>query len=245
MVWNVVIAASVLLLHLIIYPIVKDPISLTAFGDLAQGLALLVAAIYFTRAAMHAEDHELRFKIFIALGFWIWFMGHALLSYSELLLERAATGTVTDAIWLIGYFFILRSIYLALNQMRSTSASSTRLEILSPLVIGLLVCAILLERLNNQEQSPLVRFEQVLFPFLDLWISTLAFLLAYKTGKKSWLLSGFGSLIIGIADLIFPFFEEISSPVYRYLDIPLFAGYSLWWLQAVSFTSAKSLNPHR
>ena len=96
MIWNVVIAVGILLLHLVFYPLAKDPHSLTAFGDLAQGIALLFAAIYFTRAAMQAEDKDLRSKILIALGFWIWLMGHALISYSELLLERAATGTVAE-----------------------------------------------------------------------------------------------------------------------------------------------------
>src|SRR5262249_19821177 len=109
-----------------------------------------------------------------------------------------------------------------------------------PVLLAILVCAILVTPLVNPEQTVLIRVEQALFPFLDLWIAVLAFFLAFKTQNKFWILGGFGSLIIGIADLIFPSFEEISTPMYRYLDIPLFIGYSLWWLFSASLKERNS-----
>lgn len=244
LVWNGVIAFSILLLHLILYPTATNPYSLSVFGDIAQGIALLMAAIHFSRAAINADRKDASFQVPIALGFWVWVMGHTMLSYSELLLGKPATGTVADAIWLVGYVLIGRSLYLMLKQALSKS-EAVRWHTALPVLIGILVCTILWHRLSTSGQTMLVKVEQVLFPFLDLWIAGLAFLLARKSGIKQWNLAGAGSLIIGVADLIFPYFETMSSPVYRYLDIPLFVGYSLWWLAASQATSTRHLSSAR
>ena len=165
-------------------------------------------------------------------------MGHALLSYSELLLNKPATGTVTDAIWLSGYILIARSLLLMISDDLSRSAA-VRLQTGLLVLSAGIVFAVLWTPLHDSERDFLTKAIQVIFPFLDFWIAAMAFVLAKRTGLKGWLLGAFGSLIIGLADLVFPFFHESISSIYRFLDIPLFVGYSLWWLTGANFASKK------
>lgn len=229
MLWNALLALGLFVLHFVLYPFATDPYSLSAFGNFAQGVALVFAAIHFGRITYFASREDLPFYIQIALGFWIWVMAHALLAYSELLLSQPATGTVADAIWLVGYGLILRALYLMLLRQRG---KRTLKDFVGVLVISATVLAVLWVPVTDKESSVLVKTEQVVFPVLDFLIAFVAFLLAREPRFKMWRIAGFGSLVIGITDLVFPYFETMRTPVYRYLDIPLFVGYSLWWLFA-------------
>lgn len=228
--WNVAWFAVLMTFHIVAYLLIPKTSTLAMIGNPAQGLALLLAAIQFSRAIDTAEKGELGNRILIALGLWIWLMAHALLAYSELLLGKPASGTVTDIVWLFGYALITRSLYLMLNRTLTRQAAIRRHLVLLVL-IGFIVLAALHQPLSKPEPGAWLKIIQFIFPFLDLWIAAVALMLGSQTGTRNWMLAGFGSLIIGISDLIFPYFYTGDSPVYRYLDIPLFAGYSLWWLQ--------------
>ena len=238
--WNVVLFAILLALHAAIYPY-GELRTLTWFGNLAQGIALLLAGLQFGRSAQTSDEREVRTFNFIALGFFVCLMGHGLLAYSELLLHQPATGTVTDAIWLVGYALIAQSLFFRTGR-DLVKARKVKLHLGLLTLVSMIVCVALWLPLIDPQRSALTKMLQVIFPFLDFWISAMAFVLYKRTGIRGWLLSGIGSLIIGIADLVFPYFYENISPVYRYLDIPLFIGYSMWWLGGASM-KAKSVEP--
>ena len=233
MFWNELIILVLLLLHAYFYAIVENPSSLAWFGGLAQGTALIFTSVYIGRVALRARKKEARFYLLLALGFSICFMAHLLLTYSELILEQPATGTITDMIWLIGYALIARSLVGLLGGVLSKT-ENIRSHVMMVAITGAIVFTALWIPIRDPDRTILVRSIRVIFPFLDLWIAFMALLFAVKTGRRVWLLAASGSLIIGITDLIFPYFHTMSSIVYRYLDVPLFIGYSLWWLLGVA-----------
>jgi hypothetical protein len=230
--WSIVLASLLLLLHVTLYAFVNRSF-LPLIGNLFQEFALLCVAIVFTRYSSRSTKEETTIRNLLTLGFWIWVVSQALLSYSELLLKQAATGSVTDAIWLIGYLFIIRALYLLLQ--RHIQKPRARVQVLVQIfVVLVIVCASLWEIIFDPNVTVMIRFLQVIFPFLDLMIAGLAFQVARESRESKWMIGAIASLIIGITDLIYPYFDDLSSPMFRYLDIPLFVGYSVWYLQAIA-----------
>jgi hypothetical protein len=231
--WNAIGFVLLLMLHIFLYT-TADLSILTWFGNLAQAITILLTAVNFGRTASKMERKDVAAFNHLTLGFAIWLLGHLLLMYSELLLHKPATATVTDAIWLVGYAFIARALFLLAKSFQ------IRIRDLFPAILissGVIVFTVLWRPLNDPDRTLLTKVIQVVFPYFDLFIAGFAAALAYRSRMKIWMLPAFGSLLIGITDLIFPFFYESISPVYRSLDIPLFVGYSMWWLGASSFTS--------
>jgi hypothetical protein len=238
MIWNVILFFILFAAHIALYPRALNPNSLAGFGDLMQALALLFAALQFTRVARKATKEEIHFLNFITLGLWIWVMSQGLLTYSELLLEKSAIGTVTDWVWVTGYGVILHALMHRTNQYMGDAKSRVQGSIL--IVILIIVLLSLWQPIRDPDRSFAIKLMQITFPFLDLWLSFLAMLLAWKSGAKKWFLVGFGSFIIGVTDVILAYHYTMSSPVYRYTDIPIFVGYSMWWLLGASLVSEKS-----
>lgn len=118
MFWNELFIFLFLLLHAWLYATAENPSSLAWFGGLAQGTALILASAYIGRAALLTRNKDTRYYLLLALGFSICFMAHLLLTYSELILHKPATGTVTDMIWLIGYALIARSLVAFLSGIK-------------------------------------------------------------------------------------------------------------------------------
>ena len=233
--FHVALFFFVLVLHALIYPLAKV-YHLTWFGNFAQALALLFAALQFGQAARRSERADTHALNFLAFAFWVCLAAHLMLGYSELLLHKPATGTATDAIWLTGYALIARSlILLATRNLKVPAAIRLHAALLLP--AAAIVTIVLWKPLTDPERSLLFKFIQVIFPFLDFWIAFLAFALFKRSGSKGWLLGAGGSFLIGVADLIFPYFPETISTVYRFLDIPLYIGYSLWWLTGAYFAT--------
>jgi hypothetical protein len=227
--WNGILFLVLLFVQFVFYLTSHKPFSLSLLGNSFQGIALVLAAIQFTRVAKRARDTEIQFRNLLALSLWIWVMAHALLSYSEILLKMPATGTVADAIWLIGYLLFVRGLYLMLNQYLKTKTMLTFIAIVLPFVSAIVLIA-LWPVFMDPERSVLVKSIQIIFPLMDFCIASLAYLIARRSKDKRWFIGAAGSTIIGIADLIFPYFDILTAPIYRYMDIPLFIGYSMWWL---------------
>jgi hypothetical protein len=227
--WNGILFIVLLIVQLISYLTSHKPSSLSLLGNSFQGIALVLAAIQFTRVARRAKESEIRFRNLLALGLWIWVMGHGLLSYSELLLKMPATGTVADAIWLIGYVLFSLGIYVMLSQLLKKKNMRKLTVILLPMITAIVLIA-LWPVFVDPERSVLVKFIQIIFPMMDFCIASMAYFVARRSGDKRWLLGAVGSTIIGLVDLIFPYFDILTLPIYRYMDIPLFIGYSMWWL---------------
>jgi len=223
--WHFILFAVIFLLHFPLYIYQSNVHALGWFGNLAQGLAILMGAIQFGRLSLGKK--VLPEQLLIFLGLVIWLMAHSLLAYSELLLGVPATGTVTDAIWLIGYILLLRALHILLKNTygRAMSSHVTIVACVVPIVI-----AVLYPLLREPERTLLTKTIQVIFPVMDLWIAAVAFRVASQERMRLWWIAGFGSLIVGISDLIFPYHDTLAEPVFRYLDIPLFVGYSSWWI---------------
>jgi hypothetical protein len=104
-------------------------------------------------------------------------------------------------------------------------------------IVVAIACSALWKVILDPDTTLFIRFLQVIFPILDLVVAAMALLVAKESGQFRWLIGAAASLIIGITDLVFPYFDHFNSPVYRYLDIPLFVGYSLWFLQAMALAA--------
>jgi len=238
--WSIAFLAVLLLLHIGLYVFIGEPSSLALAGNIFQGMALLFAAILFTRVARHSKKEEMVIKNLLALAFWVFLMSHAMLSYSELLLKQPATGTVTDAIWLIGYGLIIRALYLLLK-ISAPIAEARKQLLAQTLIILLVVCSALWNIISDPDATVLIRIINPLFPILDFMIAGLAFQVARESHDSRWFIGASASTIIGIADLVYPYFDSLTSPVFRYLDVPLFVGYSLWALQAAAFEKKQTI----
>jgi len=230
--WRGGLVAILLLVHILLYLFLKSS-SLALVGNTFQGVILLMAAIQFTLAARIANKEAIVVRNLLALSFWIWFSSHALLAYSELLLLQPATGSVTDAIWLIGYFLLARALFMLLSHRITLTIKRLIFQLL---ILFAIVCAALWRALAGRGMSVMILSIQIIFPLLDFLIALLAFQIASATCDSRWLLGAIGSFIIGVADLIFPYFDDLASPMYRYLDVPLFVGYAFWWLQGAALT---------
>ena len=231
--------ALLLLTHLILYSLMRDLTSLAVFGNAAQGIALVLAALQFTRAAVQTrEKNEIRPRALIAVGLWIFVFAHAMVAYSELLLKSPSAGTVADVLWLIGYIVITRSMVMKTNENLDKKSRIRRQAGLLT-IIAAIVAVASIKPLTGNDSLP-VKLLNIAFPFFDLWISGMAFLVARQTRESRWMLLAFGSFVTGIADLILAYFPAMSSPIYRTMDIPLFIGYSMWWLLGTSFAASTS-----
>ena len=227
--WTIALFPVFLLLYCFLYFRAPSPSSLASFGNISHWLALLFGVVCLIQVTKRTPAADFQKWLYLTLGVFIWLLAQGLSVYSELLLKKAAYGSVADFVWIIGFGFIIRSLF----RFASESASKRKLLFwhIGGFIIFLLVIVALIPALKNPERDPRFKLLDVIYTFLEVWTVLLAVLIARNTGdKRPWLVAAIALTVLLISDTIVSYFMDISNPWFRYLDIPVFIGYSSWWL---------------
>src|SRR5262249_21785457 len=151
-----------------------------------------------------------------------------LLSYSELVLKTPAYGSISDAFWIIGFAAIILGLFQMVRPVATTKAM-----LVAHLVACLILAAVVLyswELLSNPNRGHLIKVLDITYSLLEIWMFVLVSLIAFNSSfKKPWILAAVCLAALVVVDSIIVYFQDIQSPVYRYLDLLYFTGFSAWW----------------
>ncbi|PWT87403.1 MAG: hypothetical protein C5B54_12400 [Acidobacteria bacterium] len=240
--WTLVLFCILLLLHLILYPLSENPASLAWFGNFSQMLALLFGVVTLVFLARRSDKTDFGGWLYLSLGVFVSLLAQTLLTYSELLLKTPSYGTITDFIWIIGFSLMIRGLYSFAIPLASKSELSFWHFI--GFLLFLVTLALLVPALKDPNRTLQVKLLDVLYTLLEVWTFQLTALIALKSNRKlPWLLASAALMVLIIGDTIVVYFTNLSHPVYRYLDVTYFVGYSAWWLLAIQSPMSNVQSP--
>ena len=228
--WSMILFGTILLCHLIFYPLSPNPNSLAWFGNLAQWIGLLFGIIFIAKIARAASKQNFPKWLNLAFGVFILLLGQSLSTYSELLLKRSAYGSISDVFWILGFCIILIGLFqLAKNAARSQK-EFIRWQIIG-FALFLSVLAVLWSDLTSVARPTHLKVLDAFYALLEVWMAVLAFIMVLNTEQKlAWGLATISLTIYLMTDTFVVYYSDFQSAIYRYLDIPYFIGVCAWWL---------------
>jgi hypothetical protein len=235
MTWIHVVYIVLLASSFLIYPLAA-PGEVSVFGEIAEVLALLIAAISLTFAQYSHASHDAPHKswTWLAAGMWIIFFAELLFAHNSLISHSTADSSLADLFYVIAYVPLLVGLVLLVKGFRSTGLpmGSRRSHVLHALILLALygtIFATLLWNLVTRPDPLVTRLLNVGYPTLDFLLVSVSSLLirvswTLRGGSlaRSWFLLCAGFLLMGIADILYAY-----SPK-PYLDVLFFSSY--FWI---------------
>lgn len=220
----------------------------TLFGNLAQILSLLLAAINLwrvTRAFGQSEEPK-RAWMGMQICMWIWVAAQIVELHDEFQ-HNVQYGGFADVLWMTGYFPLLFGVFLLIRNYRSTglplgSRSSYVLQCLALLVLyGLLFRLSIWDQVIDPQRGVFMKTIDIGYPTMDFLLLTagsvllrISWMLRGGLLSRVWLLLCIGFLLLGVGDFALSNLESLNSPAYRMLDGVYFSSYFLVALAARS-----------
>ena len=207
-------------------------------GNLAQIAGLVFAFLSYVHLASNSKDHLLRSGWgHLALGAFIWLMAQCLEIYCELVLNMIAYGTISDGIWIAGYFPLTLGLQKILRHRLSHEKSFSRKRFRSVLLLfGLAFSLFFWLFISPQLKEVDQPVEQALLDFLYPTLDSLLIihcLLLWRVCRPNSdcfrfaLLSAIAFTIVLVGDAILSEVKDFSSIAYLSVDIYYFIGYFL------------------
>ncbi len=182
-------------------------------------------------------------------GLWMWFLAQLMETYAEMILFQGSYGTISDCFWLVGSsLFLIGGITL----LRHYGEGSIKAKFRSKLGVSSLVAAAYVAilafavwpHLTAPDRAGSLKFLDFTYPTIDFCIAFCFFLLMYAAKDFHDKDLAAGSLLIFItfvtiaaSDVLWGYFRDVETLIYRLQDILFFTEYSLFAFAAIFFTS--------
>ncbi|MCI0416843.1 hypothetical protein L0222_29085 [bacterium] len=213
-------------------------------GNFAQIAGLVFAFFSYLHLVAHYDkNHPLKSGwAHLALGVFIWLMAQCLEIYCELILNMIAYGTVSDGLWVVGYFPLIMGLQKLLRHRMSQEKSYGWKNfhivlICSALIYSALFALLILPQLREENQPIAQTLLDFLYPTLD-FILILHCLLLWKISSPHseffWfsILSAIAFSVTLVGDGILSVVKDFNSFVYMSVDIYYFISYFLMAIAA-------------
>jgi hypothetical protein len=226
-------------------------------GNLAQVAGLVFAFVSYLHLSSNKDKtHPLRSAWgLLALGVFIWLMAQCLEIYCEVVLNMIAYGTVSDGIWIAGYFPLTLGLQKILryriSQEKSFSLKRFRpVLLLSGLAFSLLYLLFISPQLKEVDQPIEQALLDFLYPTLDSILIIHCVLLWRICSPNSdcfrfSILSAIAFTITLVGDGILSEVKDFESFAYLSIDIYYFISYFLMAIAAdqAALHSLKQASP--
>jgi hypothetical protein len=208
-------------------------------GNLAQIAGLLFAFLSYLHLATSNNKNNLLRSAWgnLALGAFIWLMAQSLEIYCELVLNMIAYGTISDGIWIAGYFPLTLGLQKLLRYRISQEKSFSRkrfrpVVLLSGLAYALLFLLFVSPQLKETDQPIEQALLDFLYPTLDSILIIHCLLLwrictAHSEFFRFSILSAIAFTITLVGDGILSEVKDFSSIAYLSVDVYYFISYFL------------------
>jgi len=227
-----------------VYAFYSETSSALLFGNVAQVAGLVMAFLSYVRlSSCFARNHPLRnAALLLAFGVFIWLLGQCLEMYCELVLGLIAYGTVSDAVWVVGYFPIFAALHTILAKLRKERGLAGWKDARNFLSVSLGLYALLfyffiwpqLLETNQPFGETILDF---LYSTLDSVLLVQSLLIAKnsKPGSDFYafaILTVIGVLVTFLGDAVLSMVKDFHSIVYLSVDVYYFTSYFLMALGA-------------
>jgi|GEM_PF-6368816 len=233
-----------LLCSIPVYSLYSETTSALFFGNIAQVSGLVVAFLSYLRLSTSFTRNDAhRGPIFqLAFGMFIWIIAQALEMYCELVLHLIAYGTVSDAVWIVGYFPMFFALHTISTERRKkqSPAEPKKLHTLLGVLLGsyaLVFCFFIWPQLQEPNQPFGHTLLDFLYPTLDFILVTQTLLIAKHSKRGSafrafGILTAVGVFVTFVGDAVLSIVEDFHSFTYLSVDIYYFGSYFLMALAA-------------
>jgi hypothetical protein len=209
------------------------------FANFAQFAGLSIAAFQFVRVRKETSDIERRKAcLLFFFGLCFWALGQLLVLYSEILLRRVSTGTVSSVYFLIGYCFQAGAMFRLVSHLSSSKSADSRKAWLFAGILVLCIAGIVANPIFSDHRVSTSLGLNLLYAGFDLLMVALSFyLFMMARGTRNiqtmtaygFLLAGFA--LIGLSNFI-GMDAEFDTPLYHLLGLLYMSSYFLISLAA-------------
>lgn len=243
---------SILTVCVIVYSIWWRTSEIVFIGNLLQAAAICFSGIQFNQLALTALAKNRAWKGWacFAGGLWMWFLAQLMETYAEMILFQGSYGTISDCFWLIGSsLFLISGIILLRHYGEGSIAAKFRSKLGASSLVAAAYVAILAlavwPHLTAPHRAGSLKILDFTYPTIDFCIAFCFFLLMYAAKDFHDKDLAAGSLLIFIAfvtiaasDVLWGYFRDVETLIYRLQDILFFTEYSMFAFAAMLFATS-------
>ncbi len=243
---------AILTASVVVYSIWWRTSEIVFIGNLIQASAICFSGIQFNQLALTALAKNKAWKGWacFAGGLWMWFLAQLMETYAEMILFQGSYGTISDCFWLVGSsLFLIGGILLLRHYGKGSVTAKLRSKLGGSSLVAAAYVAILAfavwPHLTAPDRAGSLKFLDFSYPTIDFCIAFCFFLLMYTAESFQDKDLSTGSLLIFItftsiaaSDVLWGYFRDVETLIYRLQDILFFAEYSLFAFAAMFFASS-------
>jgi hypothetical protein len=249
------IAIGLIVVSLLVYAHWWRTTEVVFVGNILQASALAFCGMKFNDVAFNSLRDKKLFRGWacIAAGLWFWFLAQLFESYSEMILVTGSYGTVADSFWCLGSMFYFMGIITLLRRFWIENFHLTAGASISLIVIigyyAIVLVGVILPHVMDPTRGLPLKFLDFAYPTLDVatgFCFCLLIFLARQRGDRELKLGAqlicAAFFIYSASDLMWGYFRDVNTLIYRLQDIMFFVGYCINAIAAIPF-EARSKNP--
>lgn len=240
--WTLPVFLILLGISAVLYPLWTHSVGTRIFGSVALIVSLIFAAANLTSVGLSFSPLDAARKgwIRLAIGIWICLAAQLLETYSELVLDQIAYGTVADSLFLIGYLPLLSGLFTLIKTRHRPAQPKENLRryalqgTILIAIYGGIFFQFIWHQVSNPTRKALLKFLDVAYPTFDFLLLALASVLVRqsladksKPALKTWLFFFCGLILFVSSDISLSYISDFQSPAFRFLDIPYFSSFFL------------------
>jgi len=243
----------ILAVCVIVYAIWWRTSEIVFIGNFLQAAVIFVSGMQFNQLALGALAKNGPWKGWacVAGGLWMWFLAQLMETYAEMILFQGSYGSVSDCFWLVGSsLFLSGGVSLSRYYSKGPIAGMLRggrflFSLLFAAAYVAILAFVVWPHLTATDRSGALKILDFTYPTIDSCIAFCFLLLMYAGRDLQDTRLARGSLLmfitfatIAASDVVWGYFREVNTLIYRLQDILFFAEYSLFAFAGIFFASS-------